>query len=237
MKDILYIIIPAYNEADNVEQVIRDWYPVIEKHNGNGMSRMIVIDDGSNDSTFSVINGLTEEFPLLVGLTKKNEGHGATLWYGYQYAIDNGAEYVFQTDSDGQTLPEEFEVFWQNRNSYDMIIGHRDKREDGIARIIVTKVLKIVLFVVFGIKIIDANTPYRLMKADSLAECLKVVPEKHFLTNVLLSVVYQKTKKVMYKPISFRCRQGGTNSINIRKIIKIGLTSITDFYRFKNKVK
>ena len=34
--DKLYIVIPAYNEQDNIEQVINDWYPVIEKHNGNG---------------------------------------------------------------------------------------------------------------------------------------------------------------------------------------------------------
>ena len=48
--DKLYIVIPAYNEQDNIEQVINDWYPVIEKHNGNGQSRLIVIDDGSKDS-------------------------------------------------------------------------------------------------------------------------------------------------------------------------------------------
>ena len=50
--DKLYIVIPAYNEQDNIEQVINDWYPVIEKHNGNGQSRLIVIDDGSKDSTY-----------------------------------------------------------------------------------------------------------------------------------------------------------------------------------------
>ena len=51
--DKLYIVIPAYNEQDNIEQVINDWYPVIEKHNGNGQSRLIVIDDGSKDSADS----------------------------------------------------------------------------------------------------------------------------------------------------------------------------------------
>ena len=37
---------------------------------------------------------------------------GATVLYGYKYALKNGADYIFQTDSDGQTLPEEFEPFW-----------------------------------------------------------------------------------------------------------------------------
>ena len=37
----------------------------------------------------------------------------------------NGADYIFQTDSDGQTLPEEFEPFWKRRQKYDMVIGWR----------------------------------------------------------------------------------------------------------------
>lgn len=43
MSDILYIVIPAYNESQNIRQLINDWYPVIEKHNGNGKSRLIII--------------------------------------------------------------------------------------------------------------------------------------------------------------------------------------------------
>ena len=58
--DKLYIVIPAYNEQDNIEQVINDWYPVIEKHNGNGQSRLIVIDDGSKDSTYEKLKQCTK---------------------------------------------------------------------------------------------------------------------------------------------------------------------------------
>ena len=50
--DKLYIVIPAYNEQDNIELVVNDWYPIIEKHNGNGQSRLVIIDDGSKDSTY-----------------------------------------------------------------------------------------------------------------------------------------------------------------------------------------
>ena len=107
--DKLYIVIPAYNEQDNIEQVINDWYPVIEKHNGNGQSHLIVIDDGSKDSTYEKLKQCTKTRPLLIPITKPNGGHGATVLYGYKYALKNGADYIFQTDSDGQTLPEEFE--------------------------------------------------------------------------------------------------------------------------------
>lgn len=74
-------------------------------------------------------------------LTKENEGHGATLLFGYRYAMEHGADYIFQTDSDGQTRPEEFPAFWKSRAAYDMIIGYRNKRQDGWMRILVTKVL------------------------------------------------------------------------------------------------
>lgn len=237
MKDILYIIIPAYNEEKNIASVIQEWHPVIEKHNENGLSRIVVIDDGSKDNTYAILENLKEKYPLLVALKKANEGHGATLWEGYQYALANGADYIFQTDSDGQTSADEFETFWENREKYSMVIGHRCKREDGADRVFVTKVLKLVLRMIFGLSITDANTPYRLMKADSLKICMDIIPQKHFLTNVLLSVVYHKKMDVLYIPITFRDRQGGKNSINLVKIFKIGLSALKDFREFKNRLE
>ena len=49
--DRLFIVIPAYNEEANIRQVIEDWYPVVEKHNGDGKSRLVIIDDGSRAYT------------------------------------------------------------------------------------------------------------------------------------------------------------------------------------------
>ncbi len=94
--------------------------------------------------------------PLLEVLTKPNSGHGATLLYGYSYALRQNADYIFQTDADGQTLSSEFFPFWEERRNSDVIIGHRRHRQDGVSRIIVTKVLKLVLRIIFGLEIIDA---------------------------------------------------------------------------------
>ena len=47
----LFIIIPAYNEEANIENTVREWYPVIKKHNGDGRSRLVVVNDGSTDHT------------------------------------------------------------------------------------------------------------------------------------------------------------------------------------------
>ena len=51
---VLYVVIPAYNEAANIRQVIRDWYPIVEKFGGEG-SRLVIFDDGSRDETFSIM--------------------------------------------------------------------------------------------------------------------------------------------------------------------------------------
>lgn len=232
--DILYIVIPAYNEEANIESVINDWYPIVEKYSGEGKSRLVIINDGSKDHTYEMMQACAEDRPLFQPLTKSNEGHGATVLFGYQYALDQGAEYVFQTDSDGQTVPEEFSRLWNRRKKYDVVMGHRKNRKDGFSRIVVTKVLKFVLWVIFRLNITDANTPYRLMRRETLEKYIARVPEKFNLSNVLLTVLFTKGKeKVAFVPITFRPRQGGVNSINIPKIIKIGIQALKDFYALK----
>ena len=234
--DKLYIIIPAYNEEENIRQVVSDWYPVIaDKPSG---SRLVVIDDGSRDHTYSILSEMQKTHPRLVALTKKNSGHGATVLFGYRYALENHADYVFQTDSDGQTDPQEFFQFWEIRPLFDMIIGHRREREDGLSRVIVTKVLKAVLFFSFGVSVTDANTPFRLMEANTLSCILKDIPQDFFLANVMISVLCEKKGvKTHYIPITFRPRQGGTNSINLKRIFRIGIQSIRDFARIKRMWK
>lgn len=207
--DRLYIVIPAYNEEENIEQVIRDWHPVVERHSAEGTSRLVVIDDGSKDGTYKILQEYQKKYPLLEAVTKPNAGHGATVLFGYHYALEHGADYVFQTDSDGQTLPEEFEPFWKQREQYDLLIGKRCHRQDGTSRVFVTRVLRLVVGLTFRVWVEDANTPYRLMHADTLREVLKRVPEGFNLSNVLISVLYCKGPyRVKYLPITFRPRQG-----------------------------
>ena len=75
--DKLYIVIPAYNEEENIDKVICDWYPIIEQHNGRGESRLVIIDDGSKDSTYAKLQIAAQTREYLVPLTKANGGHGA----------------------------------------------------------------------------------------------------------------------------------------------------------------
>ena len=221
--DKLFIIIPAYNEQENIRQVLDDWYPVIKAHDGRGKSRLVIIDDGSKDDTFTIMQEYAKDHPLFSPITKENSGHGATVLYGYHYALDHGADFIFQTDSDGQTLPSEFEQFWNQREAWDMVIGWRNNRQDGGSRI-------------FGVSVKDANTPFRLMKAQTLRRYIELIPKNFNLSNVILSVIYAKKGcRVKYIPITFRPRQGGVNSINMKKIWRIGRQALKDFRKI-NKV-
>lgn len=236
--DTLYIVIPAYNEEKNIENVIKDWYPIVERYNGNGKSRLVIIDDGSKDKTYEIITKCAENRPLLVPITKKNSGHGGTVLYGYKYALENNAEYIFQTDSDGQTLAEEFHQFWEQKEQFDMLIGLRSKRQDGFARVMVTKILKLVIRICFGVTVLDANTPYRLMQASSLKKAVEQIPDGFNLSNVLVAVYFEKkAMKTKYIPITFRPRQGGKNSINIKSIVKIGYKAFGDFIELNKQLK
>lgn len=234
----LYIVIPAYNEQENIKDVINDWYPIIEKYNGNQESRLVIIDDGSKDDTYAIMQECAKTRPLFRPIKKDNSGHGATVLYGYQYALEQGADYIFQTDSDGQTLPSEFPGFWELRENYDMLIGNRINREDGLSRVVVTKVLKLVIMLCFGITVTDANTPFRLMSRECLMKNIKCVPDGFNLSNVILSVVYaKKGQRVRYIPITFRCRQGGVNSLDLKHIIKIGMQALKDFSTINKVLK
>ena len=230
----LFIVMPAYNEEANIEKVIAGWYPIVEKVGGK--SCLLVMDDGSKDRTFEKLKECEKRYPRLIGVTKKIEGHGATVLEAYHYAIDHGADYIFQTDSDGQTVPGEFWQLWANREKGGLHIGQRKTREDGISRIFVTRVLRLVLFLIFRVWAADANTPFRLMRAQELDAVLKKIPEGFNLSNVIMTVLYEKKKAVTYYPITFHPRQGGKNSINLKKICKIGWQAIKDFRKISKVI-
>ena len=236
--DILYIVVPAYNEEMNIEKLVRDWYPVILAHDGGGSSRMVVVNDGSTDATWETLNMLAADYPLLIPVTKPNGGHGSAVIFGYRYALESGADYIFQTDSDGQTDPSEFAAFWKRRGKYDAILGNRTVRGDGRSRAFVERVVCMLLFLYFGVKVPDANAPFRLMKTSVVAEYLDRFPEDYNIPNIMLTAFFAYDHvKLAFREISFRPRQGGTNSLNIKGIAKIGWGALGDFAGFKKDMR
>lgn len=230
----LYVVIPAYNEEDNIEKCVEDWYPIVTDHNDENRSRLVIINDGSKDSTYEKLMTMAEKMPLLTPLTKENGGHGSTVLFGYQYAIDCGVEWIFQTDSDGQTDPREFEQFWSKREQYDAILGNRVIRGDGKNRKFVENTVCFLLRMVFGIKVEDANAPFRLMRTETVSKYIDKLPKDFNIPNIMFTTYFVYFKeRVLFLPITFKPREKGTNSINPKKIIKIGWKAIGDFRQLK----
>lgn len=237
MSDILYIVMPAYNEEANIKSTLDEWYPVIEKHNESHKARLVVVNDGSKDNTYQMMKEYAKTHPLFVPLTKPNGGHGSTVIFAYDYAIKNGADWIFQTDSDGQTNPDEFEVFWNAKENYDGIFGNRTVRGDGQSRAFVEKVVCRLVKHYFGVKVPDANAPFRLMRAEKVKQYLYKLKPDYNLPNIMMTTyfVYYKDR-VLFKKISFKPREKGTNSINIKRIIKIGKEALKDFRQLKKEL-
>ena len=235
--DKLYIVIPAYNEEENIDRLIKDWYPVIKKHNGDGESRLVIVDDGSKDGTRFLLQRYAAERDLLKPLSKENGGHGSAVLYGYRYAVKNGADYIFQTDADGQTDPAEFERFWELRKTFDAVVGERKGRQDGFSRVMVEKVLLLILWLFFRVRMPDSNAPFRLMKRELLEKYIRRMPKDYNLPNVMLTTffVYYR-EKIKFIHISFKPRQAGQNSINLKKIVKIGKKALADFAVFRRQM-
>ena len=227
----LVIVIPAYNEEKNIKKTIEDWYNVVSSIEN---AYLVVIDNNSTDRTLSIIKKEAESKKNLIPLTFKEAGHGPTILYGYHYALQLGADWVFQTDSDGQTVPSEFYNFWKQKHSFDFILGYRKNRQDGLLRKIVSFNLSFLCFLFFGIKLKDFNTPFRLMKASSLNEFLPLIPNNCCIPNVYISILYKYTqKRIKIQKITFMARNAGKNSINLIKIFRLGWKSLFNFYKFR----
>lgn len=230
--DKLYIVMPAYNEEENIETVVRAWYKLLK--GTDSTSRLVVADSGSTDNTHNILERLKADMPQLEILKDSDRQHGPKVIALYKYAIDQSADYIFQTDSDGQTNPNEFPAFWDKREEHDVILGYRVVRGDGKQRALVEKVVCLLLRIYFGVKIPDANAPFRLMKTEVLKKYLHKLPPDYNIPNIMLTTWFEYYHEdIMYQEISFKPRQGGVNSINILRIIGIGWKALGDFKAFK----
>ena len=233
--DSVYIVMPAYNEEANIRKTVKEWYGCLE---GKDLaSRIVIADSGSQDATHQILVEMQKEYPQLEILENTDRQHGPKVIALYDYAIRQRADFIFQTDSDGQTNPKEFHAFWKLRNQYDGIFGFRNKRGDGKARAFVERIVCVLLKLFFGVRVPDANAPFRLMKADTVNKYLYKMRRDYNLPNIMITTYFvYNHEKTCFIPITFKPRQGGVNSINIPKIVKIGWKALGDFRELKRRM-
>jgi len=117
------VIIPTYNEAENIEDIIRAIFSL--KYSFH----ILIVDDGSPDGTGQIIRDLQKEFPETLHLEERQgkQGLGTAYIHGFKYALKKGYYYVFEMDADFSHNPKDLERLYASatENNYDLVIGSR----------------------------------------------------------------------------------------------------------------
>ena len=184
----LSIVMPAYNEAEHIEQCILEWDERVASRISG--AEIIVVDDCSRDDTGARLLDLSARLPSLRVLrTPANSGHGPALRYGLDRAR---GEFVFQTDSDRQHTPDDFWSLWERRADADFVFGIRERRADGRVRAAISATMRVVNAVLWGCWIEDANCPFKLMRRSALDEVLSAIPPSSFIPMVMVSLLARR---------------------------------------------
>ncbi|MBI3600119.1 MAG: glycosyltransferase family 2 protein [Nitrospinae bacterium] len=149
----LSIILPAYNEAGNIPEVLKKIHKVFLTMNLNG--EVLIINDGSTDNTGQVAEGFREKYPFLnVIHHRKNMGLTESLMTGFSNI--KGDVIIFLC-SDLQSNPEEDipKLLSGIDEGYDMVVGWRENRGDG--KLLASKFYNFLSRILFGVTIHDQN--------------------------------------------------------------------------------
>jgi dolichol-phosphate mannosyltransferase len=227
----LSIVMPAYNEAEHIEQSVLEWYQgVVTRVPG---AEMIVVNDCSRDDTGARLQSLAARLPSLRVLqTPVNSGHGPAL----RLALDQArGEFVFHTDSDRQHTPDDFWVAWERRGTADFVFGMRDHRADGAFRGAVSATMRVVNAVLWGHWIADANCPYKLMRRTALEQVLSSIPRSSFIPMVMVSVLARRAGfRVSEVPVRHFPRIAGQQSLRgVMKWGRVGRRCVGELVRLR----
>ena len=224
------IIIPAYNEAQNIEKVITD----IKKNTKN--FDYIIINDCSTDKTKEICE--TNRYNLIN--LPVNLGIGGCVQTGYLYAKKSGYKYAVQFDGDGQHSAKYLEKMLEELkvNKYDMLIGSRFITNEGFQssgmRRLGIRLLSNLIKFFNKIEIRDVTSGYRLVNNKIIEEFCNYYP-KDYPEPESLNYCLRKNYKVNEIPVLMNRRENGVSSINHIKagyyMLKVSLAIILDNFK------
>ena len=117
------VIIPTYNEKENIEAITRKVFSL------PGDFQILVIDDGSPDGTAGIVKGLQAEFPERLHLLERSgkQGLGTAYLTGFRWSLDHGYDYIFEMDADFSHNPDDLVRLYAAcaERGADMAVGSR----------------------------------------------------------------------------------------------------------------
>lgn len=224
---ILYIVVPCYNEEECIEttsgQLAKKVSSLIKKGKISKESRIVFIDDGSKDKTWSLIKNLSG---LFIGIKlSRNRGHQNALLAGLMYAKDH-ADVSISIDAD---LQDDINVIDKMISEYtdgsDIVYGVRgDRKTDSwFKRTTAQSYYK--MLSALGVDVVYNSADYRCMSKRALEELSKYTETNLFLRGITPTIGF-KTSTVEY---SRHERIAGTSKYPLKKMLSLAWDGVTSF--------
>ncbi len=219
------IIIPAYNEAESIENVINNLVENYPQYD------YVVINDGSRDGTKEIC--IRNHYQILN--LPVNMGIGGAVQTGYRYALEYGYDAAVQIDGDGQHNVSYLEDMLRLLESgqAEIVIGSRFMEKEGFqsshARRTGITILSILGWLLTGVRVRDITSGYRLVNRRFIRIFAEDYPADYPEPEALvIAAVYRG--KIKEYPVIMRERENGTSSITIKKsvyyMIKVSLAML-----------
>ncbi|HET6992209.1 MAG TPA: glycosyltransferase family 2 protein, partial [Bacteroidia bacterium] len=206
-------IVPAYNEADSIRNVVEELLAVAISH--KIQLTVVVVNDCSTDNTGKII----DQLPCIALHLPVNLGIGGAMQTGFKYAFENNFDFAIQVDGDGQHPAAEIPKIISGaiENKWDVTIGSRFLTKEGFQsssmRRAGIKYFSRLNKMLTGFSISDTTSGFRLLNKNALAIVNEYYPDEYPEPEAI--VLYSRKKlRVGEVQVQMRERQGGVSSIN-----------------------
>jgi len=216
----LSIVIPVYNEEENVEPLLNEIKSALEPL--RKPYEIIVVDDGSKDQTFDVLARLHCGHPYLcVVRLKRNFGQTAAMAAGLAYA--NG-KIVITMDGDGQNDPRDIPALLEElARGNDLVSGWRFSRQDPWIRRLPSMIANRLISWTTQVKLHDYGCTLKAMRQD-VAKNLKLYGEMH---RFIPAIAYERGARVAELKVNHRPRLRGTSKYSMTRTLRVVLDLLT----------
>ena len=171
IMDRKIVIIPTYNEKENIEKIIRAVFSL------DGEYHILVIEDGSPDGTAQIVRRLQEEFPDRLHMIERKGklGLGTAYITGFKWSVENGYDYIFEMDADFSHNPNDLPRLYEAcaKNGADLAIGSRYCNGISvinwpIGRVIMSYYASVYVRTVLGMKVYDTTAGFKCYRRNVL---------------------------------------------------------------------